>query len=110
MNPRGPATDDVDAEELPRTAPRRPWFLIAASLALAALVVVLWFRWVETRAEATRLRAELKEVYAEAEKHRLEAAQAQQRAAVLERELQTLRTRREAAPPEPPRPSRPRRR
>ena len=88
---------DVDDDVELRDQPRRPWALIIASLLLAVLVVILWFRWTETRVQTTRLRAELKEVYAEAEKHRLEVAQAQQKLSVLEAQVASLRAERDEA-------------
>jgi len=72
--------------------PRRPWFLMAASLLLVVLSVVLWGKWRESRDRADRLQAELKDVYAEAESLRTQAARANQRAAQLERDLKTLAT------------------
>ena len=71
---------------------RRPWALIIASLLLVALVVVLWAKWSETRAENERLRAELKVVYMEAEAIRTQAALAQQRIGVLEKQLGVARS------------------
>ena len=74
------------------TRPRRPWFLMAASLLLVVLSVVLWGKWRKSRDRADRLQAELKDVYAEAEALRTQAARANQRAAQLERDLKTLAT------------------
>src|ERR1041384_2990435 len=69
---------------------RRPWFLIAASLLLATLGVVLWSKWSETRTETSELRAEIKQVYVEAESLRTQAAQAQQRVGLLEQQVRAL--------------------
>ena len=77
--------------------PRRPWFLIAAALALAVLVAVLWGKWAESRTETQRLRAEVKDVYAEAEMLRSKSAQADQHVTVLEQQVKTLRAEREDA-------------
>ena len=77
--------------------PRRPWFLIAAALALAVLVAVLWGKWAESRTETQRLRTELKEVYAEAEMLRSKSTQAEQRVTLLEQQVATLRAEREDA-------------
>jgi len=95
MRLRGSATSDPAAGDGAPTEPRvrRPWFLISAALLLAVLVVVLWAKWAETRGEAQRLRAELRQVYQEAETLRMQSAQAQQRLGVLEKELRTLRAR-----------------
>ena len=70
--------------------PRRPWLLIIASLLLAVLSAVLWAKWADTRARAERLQAELKQVYAEAEALRTQAARAQQRLAQLEQQMRAL--------------------
>src|SRR5262245_32443043 len=67
--------------------PRRPWLLIVASLLLAFLSTVLWAKWEQSRARAERLQAEIKQVYAEAEALRTQAARAQQRVIQLERQL-----------------------
>jgi hypothetical protein len=90
--------DEVDLEprgiEIVRT--RRPWALIAAALLLVVLSVVLWAKWSESRSEVERLRAELKVVYMEAEAIRTQAALAQQRVAVLEKQLGLGRSERPA--------------
>ena len=76
--------------------PRRPWLLIVAALLLAVLSAVLWVKWEESRVRAERLQAEIKQVYAETEALRTQAAQAQQRVTQLERQL------REAPPVQAP--------
>jgi hypothetical protein len=76
---------------------RRPWALIIASLLLVVLVAVLWAKWSETRSENDRLRAELKVLYMEAEAIRTQAALAQQRIIMLEKQLGLARTQRPAA-------------
>ena len=70
--------------------PRRPWLLIIASLLLAVLSAVLWAKWADTRIRGERLQAELKQVYAEAEALRMQAARAQQRIAQLEQQIRAL--------------------
>lgn len=84
---------DLRGPELVR--PRRPWTLIVAALLLVVLVAVLWAKWSESRADVERLRAELKTVYAEAESLRTQAAQAQQRVALLEKQVQSIRNERD---------------
>ena len=88
---------EVDGHGSDLIRPRRPWFLIAAALALAVLVAVLWGKWAESRTETQRLRTELKEVYAEAEMLRSRSAQADQRVTLLEQQVKTLRAEREDA-------------
>ena len=73
-----------------------PWLLIVAALLLAVLSAVLWAKWEESRVRAERLQAEIKQVYAETEALRTQAARAQQRVAQLERQL------REAPPAQVP--------
>jgi hypothetical protein len=91
--------DEVELEprgvEVVRT--RRPWALIVAALLLVVLSVVLWAKWSESRSEIERLRAELKVVYMEAEAIRTQAALAQQRVTILEKQLGLLREK--PAPP-----------
>ncbi len=91
--------DDVHVEPrgLELARPRRPWALIVASLLLVVLVVVLWAKWSESRSEIERLRAELKVVYMEAEAIRTQAALAQQRVTILEKQLAGIRGERSTA-------------
>ena len=86
--------DDDDGHAGERGRPRRPWYLIAASLMLVVLVVVLWAKWSESRMEAQQLRVELKHVYFEAETLRTQANQAQQQVARLEQQVRSLTTER----------------
>jgi len=83
-------------------SPRRPWVLIAACLLLVVLVSVVWKGWSNSRRDAAQLQKELTRVYKEAEDLRLQAAQANERMAKLEREVRALRAERErqAQPPE----------
>jgi len=90
MTPEGmtlPATAAAASRIARRMRQRRPWFLISSCLLLVVLSVTLWGKWVETRDRADRLSAELKKVYAEAEKLRTDGAMAKQRIAQLERQL-----------------------
>jgi F0F1-type ATP synthase membrane subunit b/b' len=90
MRPEGmtlPATATVASRIARRMRQRRPWLLISSCLLLVVLSVTLWGKWVETRDRADRLSAELKKVYAEAEKLRTEGAVAKQRITQLERQL-----------------------
>ena len=101
-----PAPGTIAARLARRIRPRRPWMLIVAGLLLAVLSAVLWAKWEESRVRAERLQAEIKQVYAEAEALRTQAARAQQRVTQLERQLR--RPRAPAAivrPKTPPRPS-----
>lgn len=93
MEPDKLSQDDALDIDPPRA--RRPWFLIAAGLLLAVLVVVLWSKWAESRTEAERLRVELKQVYAEAEALRTESAQARRRVSLLEQQVRALTAERE---------------
>lgn len=86
----------ISRRGLMSSRPRRPWLLIVAALLLAVLSTVLWAKWEESRVRAERLQAEIKQVYAETEALRTQAARAQQRVMQLERQL------REALPLQPP--------
>jgi cell division protein FtsB len=103
---RSEETDSADAVHefghrmIGASRPRRPWLLIAAALLLAVLSTLLWVRWRDTRTRVDQLQVELRQVYAEAETLRTQAARAQQRIAQLERELR-------AAPASRPTPSPP---
>ena len=77
--------------ELPAERPRRPWLLMVASLMLVVLVAVVWGKWGESRTEADQLRAEVKQVYREAEGLRTRAVQAEQRAGLLDQQVRSLR-------------------
>ncbi len=93
-----PAMGDDDAidafGEQPVERPRRPWLLMVASLMLVVLVAVVWGKWSESRTEADQLRAEVKQVYREAEALRTQAVQAEQRVALLDQQIRALRTER----------------
>lgn len=76
--------------------PRRPWLLIIASLLLAGLSTWTGFQWKRGAEQEVKLRAELKQVYLEAEQLRTQAAQSQQRVSLLEKQVMTLSTERDA--------------
>ena len=111
---RGPDPDVTESLDGPVTLaepPRRPWLLIAAALLLVVLVAVVWAKWNESKNENEQLRAEVKDVYREAETLRSQAVQAEERVRVLEQQVRSLRAEREellqrlaAAGGEPPAP------
>ena len=71
-------------------APRRPWLLIILSPILAILALWAAVQWRNGLVREGQLRAELKQVYLEAETLRLQAAQAQQKGTLLERQVTEL--------------------
>jgi len=89
-----PLTGDDAFDEQPAERPRRPWLLMLASLMLVVLVAVVWGKWSESRTEADQLRAEVKQVYREAETLRTQAVQAEQRLALLDQQVRALRAER----------------
>ena len=76
--------------------PRRPWLLIIASLLLAGLATWTGFQWKKGAEQEMKLKAEVKQVYLEAEQLRAQAAQAQQRVSLMEKQVMTLSAEREA--------------
>ena len=86
----GEAEDELleDVEEV--SLPRRPWLLILLSPLLAILALSAGFAWRNGLEREDRLRAELKQVYLEAETLRLQAAQAEQKGTLLEGQLAEL--------------------
>ena len=82
-----------------RSRSGRPWLLIVAALLLAALSTVLWLKWTDSRVRAERLQAELKQVYGEAERLRMQAARAQQRITQFEEQLRSLQAERPKGTP-----------
>lgn len=76
--------------------PRRPWVLIVASLLLAALTAWMGVQWKQGEDREAKLRAELKQVYLEAEQMRVMAQQAQQRVSLLEKQVMALTAERES--------------
>lgn len=81
---------DVPGEAEDYGNPRRPWILIILSPILAALALWAGVEWRNALEREGRLRAELKQVYLEAEALRLEAAQARERGALLEQQVGEL--------------------
>lgn len=75
--------------------PRRPWLLIVASLLLAGLAGWTGVQWKQGADRESKLRAELKQVYLEAEQLRAQALQAQQRVSLLEKQVMALSAERE---------------
>lgn len=75
---------------------RRPWALIIASLLLAAIAAWTGVQWKQARDAEVKLRAEMKQVYLEAEQLRALAAQSQQRVSLLEKQVMALSAEREA--------------
>jgi type VI protein secretion system component VasK len=101
------AADDGGTLARPRAVEvRRPWALIAAALILVVLTVVLWVKWRDSRTRAEQLRAELQQVYAEAESLRTQSLRAQQRVDQLERDLKQLSASSSASKQPPPTPHR----
>ncbi|MEK6666434.1 MAG: hypothetical protein AAB016_05925 [candidate division NC10 bacterium] len=76
--------------------PRRPWLLIIASLLLAVIATWTGVQWKQARDHEGKLRAEMKQVYLEAEQLRALAAQSQQRVSLLEKQVMALSAEREA--------------
>lgn len=76
--------------------PRRPWLLIIASLLLAGIAVWTAVQWKQTTDQELKLRAELKQVYLEAEQLRAQASQSQQRVSLLEKQVMAFSAEREA--------------
>ncbi|MFQ5897244.1 MAG: hypothetical protein ACE5JN_03265 [Candidatus Methylomirabilia bacterium] len=74
-------------------APDRPWLLIVASLVLALMAAGAGIAWRHGVARERQLRAELRQVYEEAEMLRTYAVQWQERAEFLEKQLSALKKR-----------------
>jgi hypothetical protein len=78
--------EDLDED----ARPRRPWLLIVASLLFAALAAWTGVQWKQGADRETKLRAELKQVYLEAENLRTVATQWQARAILLRQQAAAL--------------------
>jgi len=83
-------------EAMDDARPRRPWLLIIASLLLAVIAAWTGTQWKQARDHEGKLRAEMKQVYLEAEQIRTLAAQSQQRVSLLEKQVMVLSAEREA--------------
>ena len=83
-------------EAMANERPRRPWLLIIASLIFAVIAAWTGVQWKQARDAEGKLRAEMKQVYLEAEQLRAQAAQAQQRVSLLEKQVMALSAEREA--------------
>lgn len=97
----GEGESTKEAAKRPREAmddapPRRPWALVIASLLLAVIAAWTGVQWKQARDQEGKLRAELKQVYLEAEQLRAQAAQSQQRVSLLEKQVMALSAEREA--------------
>jgi septal ring factor EnvC (AmiA/AmiB activator) len=97
----GEGASTEEAGKPPREAmaderPRRPWFLIIASLIFAVIAAWTGVQWKQARDAEGKLRAEMKQVYLEAEQLRAQAAQSQQRVSLLEKQVMALSAEREA--------------
>ena len=90
--PGGRIREEMDAG----VRPARPWLLIIASLLLAGLALWTGVQWKQGLDREGKLRAELKQVYLEAEQLRAQAAQSQQRVSLLEKQVMALSAEREA--------------
>jgi septal ring factor EnvC (AmiA/AmiB activator) len=85
------------APVLPADAtPRRPVLLMVASVLLAVLAAWTGVNWKRASDQEGKLRAELRQVYLEAEQLRAQAAQSEQRVALLEKQVMALSAEREA--------------
>ena len=76
---------------------RLPWFLVIASLVLAALLgYTLFAGYLPAKQRIVRLERELKDLYAREAELQTRMAQGEQRHALRERQLQSLTTERDA--------------
>ncbi len=80
---------DFSDREVDRV-PSRPWFLIFASVLLAVLAAWTGIQYKRSAQREQRLRAELKQVYLEAENLRSVATQWRERAILIERQTSAL--------------------
>jgi uncharacterized protein HemX len=71
-------------------APGRPWLLIIASLLLAGLALWTGVQYRRSAEREQRLRAEIKQVYLEAETLRSAVAQLRERATLLKQQADAL--------------------
>lgn len=85
-----PAAEHEAPSRHAERAPGRPWLLIIASLLLAALALWSGVQYRRSAERAQQLRAEIKQVYAEAEKLRSAAAQWRDRATALKEQNAAL--------------------
>lgn len=82
--------EELLAQEDEDLTSRRPWLLIILSPILALLALWAGIEWRNGLDREHRLRAELKQVYVEAETLRLQNAQTQQKGILLQQQVQRL--------------------
>jgi hypothetical protein len=82
--------EELLAQEDEDLTSRRPWLLIILSPILALLALWAGIEWRNGLDREYRLRAELKQVYLEAETLRLQNAQTQQKGILLQQQVQRL--------------------
>jgi septal ring factor EnvC (AmiA/AmiB activator) len=91
-------TDLLESDPVP-DQPRaaQPWFLVAASTLLIAVVLyVMFVGWLPAKQRVARLEAELKDVYAREAALQTRLAQQEQRSGLREQQANALRAERDA--------------
>lgn len=88
--------EDLEENERGEAPQRRPWIFIVLCALLAILAAWTGTQWKLGVDREDRLRTEIRQVYKEAEGLRTQAAQAQQRIAMLEGQVASLTSERES--------------